>query len=141
MVAMNWQNMDEGMMLNEAMFAGEDGWVLKPPGYLSSNKTCETADDAEPPRIMDFEVTIFLGLNVAAADTYTPEKTLSSIVKVELHVDKKEGAGGKDRPLPESTYKRQTTSHKTLNPFFGATGETLSFPNVPRVVEPLSFVR
>ncbi|KAK3692886.1 phospholipase C [Podospora appendiculata] len=32
-VALNWQNWDEGMMLNEGMFAGTGGYVLKPAGY------------------------------------------------------------------------------------------------------------
>lgn len=31
-VALNWQRWDEGMMLNEGMFAGTGGYVLKPPG-------------------------------------------------------------------------------------------------------------
>lgn len=31
-VALNWQNWDEGMMLNEGMFAGTEGYVLKPEG-------------------------------------------------------------------------------------------------------------
>ena len=34
MVALNWQRWDEGMMLNEGMFTGSGGWVLKPAGYL-----------------------------------------------------------------------------------------------------------
>lgn len=33
-VALNWQNWDEGMMLNEGMFAGTGGYVLKPGGKL-----------------------------------------------------------------------------------------------------------
>ncbi|KAK4179789.1 PLC-like phosphodiesterase [Triangularia setosa] len=33
-VALNWQNWDEGMMLNEGMFAGTEGYVLKPEGML-----------------------------------------------------------------------------------------------------------
>ncbi|CAE6401472.1 unnamed protein product [Rhizoctonia solani] len=32
LVALNWQKIDRGMMLNEAMFAGTGGYVLKPPG-------------------------------------------------------------------------------------------------------------
>lgn len=32
-VALNWQNCDEGMMLNEAMFSGSGGYVLKPAVY------------------------------------------------------------------------------------------------------------
>jgi hypothetical protein len=35
-VALNWQNWDEGMMLNEAMFAGTSGYVLKPEGIPPS---------------------------------------------------------------------------------------------------------
>ncbi|POS82977.1 hypothetical protein EPUL_006191 [Erysiphe pulchra] len=36
-VAMNWQKLDQGMMLNEGMFSGEQGWVLKPVGYHSND--------------------------------------------------------------------------------------------------------
>lgn len=35
-VALNWQNWDEGMMLNEGLFAGTAGYVLKPEGKLHS---------------------------------------------------------------------------------------------------------
>jgi hypothetical protein len=38
-VALNWQRWDEGMMLNEGMFAGTGGYVLKPPG-IQSTITC-----------------------------------------------------------------------------------------------------
>lgn len=31
-VALNWQKWDEGMMLNEGMFTGTHGYVLKPQG-------------------------------------------------------------------------------------------------------------
>jgi len=30
-VSLNWQKFDRGMQLNEAMFVGTGGWVLKPP--------------------------------------------------------------------------------------------------------------
>lgn len=32
-VALNWQKWDEGMMMNEGMFAGTGGYVLKPEGF------------------------------------------------------------------------------------------------------------
>jgi hypothetical protein len=35
-VALNWQETDEGMMLNEGMFTGTGGYVLKPEGKLST---------------------------------------------------------------------------------------------------------
>jgi hypothetical protein len=33
MVALNWQQMNASIMMNEAMFRGTEGWVLKPEGY------------------------------------------------------------------------------------------------------------
>jgi len=33
MVALNWQQMNAAIMMNEAMFQGTQGWVLKPEGY------------------------------------------------------------------------------------------------------------
>ncbi|KHJ31004.1 putative phospholipase c [Erysiphe necator] len=36
-VAMNWQKLDQALMLNESMFANEQGWVLKPVGYYSND--------------------------------------------------------------------------------------------------------
>jgi hypothetical protein len=33
-VALNWQRVDQGMMLNEGMFAGTGGYVLKPEGSV-----------------------------------------------------------------------------------------------------------
>jgi phosphatidylinositol phospholipase C delta len=39
MVALNWQQTDEGTMLNEGMFAGSEGYVLKPEGELRESST------------------------------------------------------------------------------------------------------
>jgi len=33
--SLNWQTFDKGMQINEAMFAGSEGWVLKPAHLLS----------------------------------------------------------------------------------------------------------
>ncbi|KAG9225649.1 hypothetical protein CCMSSC00406_0007506 [Pleurotus cornucopiae] len=33
-VSLNWQNYDRGMQINEAMFVGSPGWVLKPASFL-----------------------------------------------------------------------------------------------------------
>ncbi|KAH8113088.1 PLC-like phosphodiesterase [Phellopilus nigrolimitatus] len=37
-VALNWQDFDLGMQLNEALFAGSGGWVPKPPSLLGGRK-------------------------------------------------------------------------------------------------------
>ena len=145
MVAMNWQYMDEGMMLNEGMFADEQGWVLKPPGYQSSDKSTETQDQATPGKVLDLSITMFAGQHLpthADADLEN-SKSLSSVrplVKVELHVEKTNTMTKAGR-MPDSTYKQKTDAQKTNRPEFGADGARLHFPKIPHVVEELSFVR
>ncbi|KKA30302.1 hypothetical protein TD95_005350 [Thielaviopsis punctulata] len=72
MVAMNWQRNDYGMMINHAMFADEDGWVPKPPGFRSTNKDTLTHLDACVWKTMKLRITLHAGHNVA------PSKTLPS---------------------------------------------------------------
>ncbi|RFU72025.1 phospholipase c, partial [Trichoderma arundinaceum] len=134
MVAMNWQNMDEGMMLNEAMFAGEDGWVLKPSAYLGSDKASITLDLAAK-HTLDLTITVFAGHNIPTEDDDQEESALRPIVKAELHIGEDEKDGH------EHSYKRHTKASKTSNPVFKAAGEKLQFLNIPKVVEELSFIR
>lgn len=42
-IALNWQETDEGMMLNEGMFTGTGGYVLKPEGKQTLSLTLYTA--------------------------------------------------------------------------------------------------
>lgn len=39
MVALNWQSCDKAIMLNEGMFGGTRGWVLKPRSYWDPSRT------------------------------------------------------------------------------------------------------
>lgn len=151
MVAMNWQNLDEGMMLNEGMFAGEDGWVLKPPAYQSSDKQAGTQAEAAPGRTADLRITLFAGqhIPVQPCDSATEEPTRSTrrirpLIKVELHVDKpgddeqRETGGG--AAMHDCNYKQRSDPGKTDHPHWPQ-GSVLEFLNVPKVVEELSFVR
>lgn len=149
MVAMNWQHMDEGMMLNEGMFADEDGWVLKPPGYLSSDKSCETQDEATPGQMLDLTITIFGGQHVMGApslDDYDDRKSIPDandihpLIKVELHVEKDDNSK-KDVEMQGSSYKQKADSAKTDHPNFGRNGSTVNFLSIPKVVPELSYVR
>lgn len=133
MVAMNWQNMDEGMMLNEGMFADEKGWVLKPPGYRSADKHAETQDLAAPYRTLDLVVTVYAGQHVQAA-TEEPGPTIHPTIKAELHVERK------DTDDPDR-YKQKTDVKKMDHFSFGPRGAVLQFLNIPKVVEELSFIR
>ncbi|KAH7227723.1 PLC-like phosphodiesterase [Fusarium oxysporum] len=145
MVAMNWQYLDEGMMLNEGMFADEKGWVLKPEGYQSSNKSAETQGEATPGRTMNLRITVFAGQHIPvqagdAADVGRSASTLRPLIKAELHVDKPTDAE-RDAYMQEHKYKDKTDVGKTDHPDFGPHGSTLQFLNIPKVVEELSFIR
>lgn len=140
MVAMNWQNLDEGMMLNEGMFADEKGWVLKPPGYRSSDKTVETQDQAAHYHTLDLTITVFAGQNVHTADAEVGH-TAHPFVKAELHVEKQVDVSHKDEDAPECKYKDKTEPKRTDQPSWGPSGAVLSFQKIPKVVEELSFIR
>lgn len=147
MVAMNWQHTDEGMMLNEGMFADEDGWVLKPPGYLSSDKTCETQEQAAPGQTLDLTITIFGGQHVMGAPdddddgaSLKDANDIRPLIKVELHVEK-DNNSKKDVEMQGSSYKQKADPARTDHPNFGRDGSTISFLGIPKVVPELSYVR
>lgn len=145
MVAMNWQNMDEGMMVNEAMFDGEDGWVLKPEAYQSSDKPTVTLDLAAK-HTLHLTITVFAGRNIPMDDNdkehdSQSKSDLRSRVKAELHI----GEDGKDGH--DHTYKQNTRSASTTDPVWNVQedekilGEKLQFRDIRKVVEELSFIR
>lgn len=144
MAAMNWQKMDTGMMLNEGMFAGEKGWVLKPPGYQSSDKSAESHDEAAPGITLDLDITVFAGHNIPTeSDDYheypRSGSTIRPYVKVELHVERSENATGKE--ADENTYKKRTEAGKSNHPKFPESKRQLHFTGITKVVPELSFVR
>ena len=132
MVALNWQKLDEGMMLNEGMFAGEHGWVLKPPGYRSD--TTETIDF----QTLDLKITVLAGQHIPIPEDQV-EKSFHPYVRCELHVEKEQEDGAE--PLASEHRKRKTGYQKGDHPNFGEAGSVLQFPTIRKVVEELSFVR
>ncbi|KAI9852617.1 MAG: hypothetical protein M1838_000065 [Thelocarpon superellum] len=147
MVALNWQRWDEGMMLNEGMFAGTNGWVLKPRGYRGIDN--QTSSDAMGQAAAIDHKTLDLSIQVfAAQDLPLPLGNLSPsafhpYVKAELHVEKateRSGApiegGGRSK---EGEHKCHTRSLTGIDPDFD--GEVLSFTGIPGVVDELSFLR
>lgn len=163
MVALNWQRWDEGMMLNEGMFTGSGGWVLKPKGYLGQPtaktesekrddvKTTviervgeESQADAITHKTLDLTITILTAQDIPLPLGDTNPATFHPYVKVELHVEKpaeRTGApiegGGKAKD--EDQYKKRTRKGKGTEVDFGA--EMIQFRDVPGVVEELSFLR
>lgn len=150
MVALNWQKWDQGMMLNEGMFAGEGGWVLKPEGYRGSDKpqrdaatSKESQASAIVHKTLDLIVEVCAGHAIPLPIGDESAKGFHPYVKCELHVEKPEertGApiegGGKSK---DGEYKRRTKKKQGIEPDFD--GERLEFIGIARVVEELSFMR
>jgi phosphatidylinositol phospholipase C delta len=134
MVALNWQEIDEGMMLNEGMFHGEHGWVLKPSGFRS--------DDEAPPEWKTLErlyITVYAAQHLPMEEGQD-EKGFHPYVKCELHVETGEDDydGGKQK---EGEYKAKIGDMTTDHPDWGVNGQILKFENIEKVVEELTFVR
>lgn len=143
MVALNWQNCDMGMMLNEGMFAYENGWVLKPPGYRS--------DPNEPIQYkeLDLKITVYAGQHIPIPANQT-ERGFHPYIKCDLHVQKPEiprkEEGNKDEakkkePVDPTDYKQKTPYRKGDHPDFGEEGHVFTFRTVEKLVEELSFIR
>lgn len=159
MVALNWQKIDKGMMLNEGMFAGMHGWVLKPEGYrCSKTKTSVDASILPKTQHLNLEIRLLAAqrLPLPADKEGLQAVKMKPYVKVQLHVDTHLPLGhgkrsnGSDNAKDEaetyngedvdvSIYKRRSVTCRTDCPDFG--GETMSWPNVPDVVDELSFLR
>lgn len=141
MVALNWQNVDEGVMLNEAMFAGEQGWVLKPPGYRSDPSGTETIDY----KTLHLKLTVYAGQHLPVPPNET-EDGFHPYIRCQLHVEKPDESKsaelieGNGRPKG-GEYKQRTTHRKGDHPDFGEEGAVIDFPVVSGVLEELSFVR
>ena len=148
-VALNWQKLDEGMMLNHGMFDGSDGWVLKPPAYRSTSQDAvtkvsdESQADAIAHKTLSLSIEIFAGQDIPLPTGDSKTSGFHPYVKCELHVEKpseRSGApiegGGKSK---EGEYKQRSKASRGIQPDFG--GERLEFLKIPAVVEELSFLR
>ncbi|KAI0021397.1 PLC-like phosphodiesterase [Xylariomycetidae sp. FL0641] len=135
MVAMNWQSWDEGMMLNQAMFSGEEGWVLKPPRYRSDESSDLTSQEA-PNSMFDLIIRVVAGQDIPLPKDIKSKnaKAFQPFVKCELHVEEPEVGSG----ASSNDYKAETRVDKSDHPEFN---HDISFTGMRRVEEELSFVR
>lgn len=159
MVALNWQrsHVDEAMMLNSAMFESEQGWVLKPPGYLAGDDTRSQAEAGKHRTLRRLRITILAG-QLLPFPSGEPDDDAGSVssagapdgvgfrpfVKCELHVETPEERNRKkaikNGLVQDGQYKQVTKCSETENPDWGA-GQVLEFPTIANVMEELSFVR
>lgn len=150
MVALNWQRWDEGMMLNEAMFAGSSGYVLKPNGYrgksLSSSApgiSTESQADAIAHRTLTLSIEILAAQDVPLPLGDTIERGFRPYVKCELHVEEPAERTGApiegDGKSKDGRFMWKSRSMKGTEVDLG--GEKVEFRDLPGVVEELSFLR
>ena len=159
MVALNWQSLDKGMMLNEGMFAGEEGYVLKPDGFRSDSISNQTHPIR---RRLNLTIRLIAGQDLPLPAEKEHADHLKPYVQFQLHVDThgppgqgktdfsdsttnlaskydKKSSAGEERDEDERKLKRKSRTSKTINPDYGHT--ELSWQNIPDVVEQLSFLR
>ncbi|KAJ5296703.1 Dolichyl-phosphate-mannose--protein mannosyltransferase 1 [Penicillium atrosanguineum] len=143
LVALNWQNLDKGMMLNHGMFAGTQGWELKPPSYQSAHPAAKPITHT-----LDLTLEIFAAQDLSLPAGDHVEKWFRPYVNCQLHVEEPEPltstGTNKDKDdassdSEKSSYRRCTKSSSGRNPDFE--GQKLIFPTVTGVIEELSFLR
>jgi phosphatidylinositol phospholipase C delta len=151
-VALNWQSWDVGMILNEAMFAGSDGYVLKPPGYRSNRRLDdalagnpdESVEHFVPSKTLErVAVTVLAAQNVPPLDAGADSNDLVSSIKIRLHTEPdalaalaRETSG--DEQSKRAVYAGQTAKSRGSSPDFG--GEVVEFLNIEGVVPELTFI-
>ena len=162
MVALNWQSVDKGMMLNEGMFADQEGWVLKPFGFrtrksdsLRGHAESTKASPVPVKQLLDLKIQLLSGQDIPfpieKESSHRPK--IKPYVKAELHVDT-HGPPGQQGFNPTATsrtgaypeddhdekkYKFRSKTQRSCSPNFE--GETIAWSSVPDVVEELSFLR
>ncbi|KAK5050362.1 hypothetical protein LTR84_003643 [Exophiala bonariae] len=159
MVALNWQKLDKGMMLNEGMFAGCGGWVLKPEGYRTRRQGEVISEMRGDPKsaslskkcALDLEISLLAAQNLPLPidKDVSHASKLKPYIKLHLHVDT-HGPPGQGHTKPETDahsgeeidekfYERKSATYRTSNPDFG--GERVTWKQIPDVMDELSFIR
>lgn len=131
-VALNWQQLNAAMMLNEAMFSGTGGWVLKPQEYRSG---LASSTPKKRRRLnMSMKLLAAQGLDANARGPPTV------YVKCELHVQSELRVQmPKDGKSRGGEWKRRSSARHAYDP--DLCQETMHFDGVDDVDPELSFVR
>ncbi|KAK7017620.1 phosphoinositide phospholipase C [Favolaschia claudopus] len=88
--ALNWQHYDSGMQLNEAMFVGSPGWVLKPASLrvpLSSSSSSSNSSDSTSNSSKKQKTKIqcsLIGISALPPPNGRADKSFSTYVHAEL---------------------------------------------------------
>ncbi|CCU76570.1 phospholipase C [Blumeria hordei DH14] len=130
-VAMNWQKLDESIMLNEGMFSGEQGWVLKPPGFRSETK------GIIPYKNIELNITLLAGQNIPVPPDTTVEE-FHPYIHCELHAEKEVSTISDG--ITSSNFKLKSSYQQGDILNFGK-GYLMKFNSGGRLIEEISFLR
>ncbi|KJZ72906.1 hypothetical protein HIM_07669 [Hirsutella minnesotensis 3608] len=135
-VALNWQQTDEGMMLNEGMFAGTGGYVLKPQSYTGRKPSENIAHRKD----MSLSITFLAAQSIPLPLGDKSAKGFHPYVKTEVHAEANNYKSDVNDGLGhERSYKARTRTHHGCD--VDLEGEEVTFPDIERVLEQLTFVR
>lgn len=157
-VALNWQKWDEGMMINEGMFAGTGGYVLKPDGYRG-NKPLATSDEKPASattgtiitapvsagsqvlsKRLNLQITVLAAQNLPLPKEDSNPLKFNPYMKVELHTEPHHSLlANRSGKAKEGEFKAKTKTMKGVDPDYK--GELLEFKDVEHVMPELTFVR
>ncbi|KAG5963988.1 hypothetical protein E4U57_005738 [Claviceps arundinis] len=142
-VALNWQQTDAGMMLNEGMFSGTGGYVLKPHGHRPSSSSGSTSNTMAY-KTLNLNITFLAAQSLPIPPGDNSSKSFRPYVKTELHVDACNShalgrASSTDSRDTSIRHKARTRTHKGTDIDLGS--QQISFPEVDGIIEELTFVR
>lgn len=149
-VALNWQSWDSGMILNEGMFAGSDGYILKPKGYRRDKPLMSASDvdedagsEISSKRLDRVAITVLAAQNLPLFERGDSPANYKPYVKVGFHTEPNafaamvaEEADGEQ--VKEVGYSGQTAKGKGTSPDFE--GEVIEFLDIDGVVPELAFL-
>ncbi|CAG7558166.1 unnamed protein product [Fusarium equiseti] len=145
-VALNWQSWDLGMILNEGMFMGSDGYVLKPEGYRHDTNRGSTSDDniSIPTKTLErLAITVVAAQNIPLLNSTDDPARFIPYVKIGFHTEPDAfKAMTTEDQAPEQAkqagYSGETSKSKGTSPSFGE--DTIEFLNIEGVVPELAFL-
>ena len=150
MAALNWQDCDKGIMLNEGMFAGSGGYMLKPASYRSTSFGQQQQYTHPQPQNMDVTIEVFAAQNLSLPRGKQHEHDFRPYIRSSLHVGVLNSSTSASSPTSPSKatqppmLKARTTSGSGRNASFAShpgQGALLSFRDVLVDEEELCFLR
>ncbi|KAL5639155.1 hypothetical protein ACGC1H_006612 [Rhizoctonia solani] len=109
LVALNWQKIDRGMMLNEAMFAQTGGYVLKPPGRRDVNLTGVLAREEKRNVVIRFTILSGQSLPLPEDEAEDEAERLEKLKKKEEKKKRKEAHSRSNSGIREGDEKNTGT--------------------------------